>query len=70
MDPEMLHLVRLLALSGLIGGTIEYSHIVRRRVERRQEHTEELDSGLRALVRLAIAEEQRHAPREVPPGIR
>ena len=61
MDPETLHLVRLLALSGLIGGTIEYSHIVRRRVERREEQTEELDSGLRALVRLAIAEEQRRA---------
>lgn len=57
----MLHLVRLLALSGLIGGTIEYSHIVRRRVARREEQTEELDSGLRALVRLAIAEEQRRA---------
>ena len=51
-------LASLLTLAGLIGGTIEYAEIVRRRVVMRGRVAEQeqlADSGLRALVRVLVA---------------
>ncbi len=55
MDPSQHALASLLVLAGLIGGTIEYIEIVRRREHRRRLAAEDqlmADSGLRGLVRL------------------
>ena len=53
-------LASLLTLAGLIGGTIEYAEIVRRRVALRGRVAEQqqlADSGLRALVRVLVGNE-------------
>ena len=60
MEPTQHALASLLALAGLIGGTIEYIEILRRREHGRQlaaEHRLMEDSGLRGLVRLFAATE-------------
>ena len=57
MEPETLSLLRLLSLSGLIGGTIEYAELVRRRVVRRgtaAERAEFEEHGLHGLVRILL----------------
>lgn len=64
MDTESLFLARLLALSGLVGGAVQYAHLVRRRVLRRREHSDEVQSGLQAIVRISLADEQRRAAQE------
>jgi hypothetical protein len=55
VDSTQHALASLLALAGLIGGTIEYIEIIRRREHRRQLAADSrlmADSGLRGLVRL------------------
>lgn len=59
-DVELLG--RLVALAALIGATIEYAEILRRRVERRRRAADIADSqaaGLRGLVRVFLSEESR-----------
>ncbi len=52
-------LLQLVTMSGLIGGTIEYIEIVKRRVERRRREAEQRaaqEAGLRGLVRVLLTE--------------
>ena len=65
MDGTHSTLASLLTLAGLIGGTIEYAEIVRRRIAMRGRAAEQeqlADSGLRALVRVLVATDPK-APR-------
>jgi hypothetical protein len=58
MPADTLTLAQLLILSALIGGTIEYAQIVRRRIRlRREQAASEVtaDIGLRGLVRVFLA---------------
>jgi hypothetical protein len=58
VDSTQHALASLLALAGLIGGTIEYIEVIRRRERRRQlaaDYRLMEDSGLRGLVRLFAA---------------
>jgi hypothetical protein len=52
-------LAQLVAYAGLIGSTIEYLEIVKRRVERRRLDRERIaaqEAGLRGMVRVFLAE--------------
>ena len=57
MDPDPLTLARVVSLAGLIGGTIEYAEILRRRIARRAraaERAEFEEHGLHGLVRILL----------------
>jgi 5-enolpyruvylshikimate-3-phosphate synthase len=59
MDPSSRLLAELLMLAGLIAATAEYSHVIRRRVQRRQLESDRLAAqaiGLRGLVRVMLAD--------------
>lgn len=63
MEPSTLLLAQAISLAGLIAGTGEYAAILRRRAAgRRDAHEHEIaaESGLQALVRIALADEARH----------
>jgi hypothetical protein len=60
MQADTLTLASLLSLGALIGATIEYAEIIRRRARQRFEDAlrkESGDFGLRGLVRVFMAEE-------------
>ena len=60
MGVTHLFLAHLLALAGLIGGTVEYCEIIQRRAEQRRLDADRRAaeaSGLRGLVRVFLAEE-------------
>ena len=57
MGPDPLTLARLMSLAGLIGGTIEYAEILRRRIARRArdaERAEFEEHGFHGLVRILL----------------
>lgn len=58
---DHLHLAQLLALSGMIAATAEYSTIIRRRAERRLAAADQqaAESGLHGLVRVFLADANR-----------
>jgi len=59
MQPSSHDLAQLLSLAALIGGTIEYAEIIKRRgVSRRADvlREESADLGLRGLVRVLLVE--------------
>ena len=68
MQPSSHDLAQLLSLAGLIGGTIEYAEIIKRRGITRRANAlreESADLGLRGLVRVLLADsEQDPASRE------
>lgn len=58
MPADAVTLAQLLALSALIGGTIEYAEIVRRRIQLRREQAASEETaviGLHGLVRVFLA---------------
>jgi hypothetical protein len=60
MQPDTHTLAQLLATSGLIGSTIEYAEILKRRTAARRvaaEREEGAEIGLRGLVRLLLVDE-------------
>ncbi len=60
MGATDLFLAHLLSLAGLIGGTVEYCEIIKRRAELRRFDADRRAaeaSGLRGLVRVFLAEE-------------
>lgn len=60
MDETRYVMAQLLTLAGLMGGTIEYSHIIRRRTRRHVkagEHADTDDAVLRGLVRVFLSDE-------------
>jgi hypothetical protein len=59
MDADTLTLARLLALTALIAGTIDYAEVLRRRVARRKRERERAvfeERGLHGLVRVFLAD--------------
>ena len=59
MGATQLLLGQVLSLAGLLGGTIEYCEIIRRRAACRRLETERLaaeEAGLRGMVRVFLAE--------------
>ena len=60
MRVETYTLAQLLAMGGLIGATIEYAEVIRRRITARRdaaERDEGADVGMRGLVRALLADE-------------
>ena len=69
MQPSSHDLAQLLSLAGLIGGTIEYAEIIKRRgISRRADafREESADLGLRGLVRVLLADSE-HDPAALEP---
>ena len=59
MEPDAFFLARLVAIAALIGATIEYAEILKRRVVQRileRERAEIEREGLKGLVRVLLAE--------------
>ncbi|HUH17394.1 MAG TPA: hypothetical protein VMM85_05545 [Methylomirabilota bacterium] len=59
MDPTSRLLAELVTLAGLIAATAEYSHVIHRRVQRRQLEADRLAAqatGLTGLVRVLLAD--------------
>jgi hypothetical protein len=59
MEPTQLMLAQLVTFAGLLGATIEYCELMRRRAQRRAADAERLAaqaSGLQGLVRIFLAE--------------
>jgi hypothetical protein len=59
MEPTQLILAQLIAYAGLLGATIEYCELMKRRAQRRAADAERLAaqaSGLQGLVRIFLAE--------------
>ena len=59
MEPDAFFLARLVAIAALIGATIEYAEILRRRVVQRtleRQRAEFEGEGLKGLVRVLLAE--------------
>lgn len=59
MEPTELMLAQLIAYAGLLGATIEYCELMKRRAQRRAADAERLAaqaSGLQGLVRIFLAE--------------
>jgi hypothetical protein len=65
MEPDAFFLARLVAIAALIGATIEYVEILKRRVERRtleRQRAEIEREGLKGLVRVLLAEPEPQRP--------
>ena len=59
MEPTQLMLAQLITYAGLLGATIDYCELMKRRVQRRAADAERLAaqaSGLQGLVRIFLAE--------------
>jgi hypothetical protein len=59
MEPDVFYLARLVSLGALIGATIEYAEILRRRGEARSLERQRVEferEGLRGLVRVLLAD--------------
>ena len=66
MHPDMLLLAKLLSLAALVGATVEYAEVMKRRVIRRAAARDRAifeDDGLHGLVRVFLADAR---PPEVP----
>jgi hypothetical protein len=71
MNPDPFTLSRLLSLAGLIGGTIEYAEILRRRVAARGHAAERRESerhGLHGLVRILLVADPDAREPKLPSG--
>ena len=65
MEPDAFFLARLVAIAALIGATIEYAEILKRRVVQRileRERAEIEREGLKGIVRVLLAEPEPPRP--------